>query len=331
MKQKNKGHLTQLERDRMEALLDSGHTQADIARILKRDPGTISRERKRNRRKIRKKGGTVEGEYDATVARQKARVRRMKASYRGKKINDNDELRRYIIEKLKMFWGPDEISGRMKEQKKPFYASKTAIYEWLYSSYGQRYCKYLKHKRYKPKKRKEKKTKRTMIPNKISINERPEDINNRKDYRHYESDCIVSGKKTGSKEGLAVLYERKARYIDVRKIPSLKPDLFNQALMDMTDDLTDVDSITLDNGIENKRWEELGFDVYFCDSYSSWQKGGVENANAMIRRFIPKGVDLSKVSAKYVKMVADILNNKPRKILGYKTPLEVMEENNLIF
>ena len=89
-------------------------------------------------------------------------------------------------------------------------------------------------------------------------------------------------------------------------------------------------SLTQDNGIENTRHEELGVPVYFCDPYSSWQKGGVENANKMIRRFIPKGADIAAYSQEYVSMAVDILNNKPRKSLGYKTPLEVMQKNNLL-
>ena len=88
-------------------------------------------------------------------------------------------------------------------------------------------------------------------------------------------------------------------------------------------------SITMDNGVENTKHEELSIPAYFCDSYSSWQKGGVENANKMIRRFIPKKSDLNDYSDKYIKMIVDILNNKPRKSLDYKTPYEVMVEHNL--
>ena len=91
-----------------------------------------------------------------------------------------------------------------------------------------------------------------------------------------------------------------------------------------------IDSLTLDNGVENQYHEELGIPTYFCEPYSSWQKGGIENANGMIRRFIPKGMDLSKVSKKYLEIVLEIINNKPRKSLGYKTPNEVAIENNLL-
>jgi IS30 family transposase len=297
--------------------------------VLKRDKGTISREVARNRRRRRQRGGAVPGPYEATVAQNKACSRRNLAKHRGKKINNNRELEKYIIARLNRHWSPDEISGKMKLDKEPFYVSKTAIYEWLYSVYGQQYCHLLFNKQYRSKKRPVKKTKRTMISNRVGIEFRPEEINQRATYGHYEGDTIVSGKKTGSNEALAVNYERKARYVLIRKLDSLKPRLFVAAIVDMKKRVT-IDSCTLDNGIENKDHGLFGVDVYFCDPYSSWQKGGVENVNKMIRRFIPKGCDISDYSDEYVKMVEDILNNKPRRSLGYKTPLEVMRENNLL-
>lgn len=331
MKKKKYGHLSQAERDRIEALFDNGHNQKEIAQVLKRDAGTISREIKRNRRKIRKKGGTINGKYEASVAQHKAYVNRKYAKYQGKKINQNKELEKYIIEGLKKHWGPDEISGRMKIEDKPFYASKTAIYTWLYSVYGEQYCQYLFRKRHKIKKRKKdmNKIKTTIIPNRIGIETRPQEINDRKTYGHYESDTIVSGKKTASKKSLAVTIERKARYVFIEKIDSLKPELFNQAILKMKNKVKTIKTFTFDNGLENRWWEKLEIESYFCDPYSSWQKGGVEQVNGMIRRFIPKGSDLSQYSVEYVKMIETILNNKPRKSLSYKTPLEVMKENNL--
>lgn len=331
MKKKKYGHLTQQERDRIEALIESGHTQKETAQILKRDGSTISREIKRYRRKIRKKKGTINGKYEASVAGQKAYVKRKYSKYQGKKINDNKDLEEYIVKGLKNSWGPDEISGRMKKDNEPFYASKTAIYTWLYSVYGEKYCRYLFHQRHKIKKRKKdlKKTKKTMIPNRIGIEMRPQEVNERISYGHYESDTIVSGKKTASKKSLAVTLERKARYVFIEKIDSLKPELFNQAILKTKSKVKIMETLTMDNGLENKWWEKLEIESYFCDAYSSWQKGGVENVNGMIRRFIPKGSDLSLYSTEYVKMVETTINNKPRKSLGYKTPLEVMIENNL--
>lgn len=328
MEKKKYGQLTQFERDRIKAMLDAGHKQCEIARIIKRDAGTISREIKRNKSKRDGKKNN-KGDYDSGLADKKAKTRRKFAKYQGKEINENKKLERFIVKHLEKDWSPDSISGRMKLKKKPFYASKNAIYGWLYSIWGQRYCKHLKSKRYNPKKRKNNKTKRVMIPNRIGIEMRPDSINNNEEYGHCETDTIVSGKKTGSKKALAVTYQRKARFIGIKKIPSLKPEEFNNAILHIKTKQK-IKSLTYDNGIENRLHELLMIDTYFCDAYASWQKGGVENANGMIRRYIPKGADISNYSDEYIEMVEDILNSKPRKSLGYKTPKEVMRENNLL-
>ena len=132
-KQKREGwhQLRQGDRDRMEALLDAGETQKEVAKVLKVDPGTISRERKRKRKN---------GRYDAAKAQAKARVERGHSKYQGMKVNCNAELKAHIIAELQKKRSPDEIAGRMKLEHMPFYASKNAIYKWLYSVYGQRYC-----------------------------------------------------------------------------------------------------------------------------------------------------------------------------------------------
>jgi IS30 family transposase len=330
MKKKKYGHFTQYERDRLQALLDSGHKQKEVALVLKRSASSVSREIKRNRKRKHQNGQVIFGRYRATIAENKSYVRRKYSKYQGKKINENWKLEKFIVKKLIAGWSPDDISGRMKEEKLPFYTSKTAIYEWLYSIWGQRYCRYLDSRRYNSKKRKKKKSERTLIPNRIGIEMRPEEINQRIVFGHYEGDTVVSGKKTGSKEALAVIQERKAKYVCLRKIKSLRPKLFNEAILNMKNDIKKIASLTLDNGIENTKHGELGFKVYFCDPYSSWQKGGVENINGLIRRFIPKGADISVYSEEYVMMIQNTLNNKPRKSLGYRTPLEVMRENNLL-
>jgi len=327
---KKYSHISQFERDRIDAMLNNGYTQKDIAIVLKRNKGTISREIKRNRRKIRKKGGTIDGKYESSVANHKAYLKRKYSRCNWKKINKDINLESYILRGLKKHWSPDEISGKMKKDKELFYASKTAIYEWLYSNRAKEHRKYLTYKRNKPKKRKKKKTKRTLIPNRIGIEMRPKVVNTNKEYGHHETDTIVSGKKTKSKASLVVDYEKRSKYVSIRKIKSLKPKIFNLAVMDIDSKFVKIKTRTMDNGIENKFWEELGVDTYFCNPYSSWEKGGVENVNGMIRNFVPKGCDISKISLSYIKMVQDIINNKPRKSLGYRTPKEVMISNNLL-
>lgn len=326
-KEKKYAHFDQVKRDRLQALLESGCQQKVMAKILGVNQSTISREISRNRKKKRQKGGVKIGPYEASIAEHKALVRREASKYQGMKIEEDNQLQKYVIEKLKARWNPDEISGRMKKERKPFYASKTAIYDWLRSSYGQSYCVYLYSRRY-GKKKQGRKTERTLIPNRIGLEKRPLGAEHRSRYGHWEGDTMVSAKTKRSKAALSVIYERKAKYVEAEKIKNLRPDSHNQALNSMLQDKKRL-SLTQDNGIENIRHEKLGIKTFFCDPYSSWQKGGVENAIKMIRNFIPKGSDVNDYPEEYVKMVITILNNKPRKSLGYKTAYEVMREKNL--
>lgn len=249
-------------------------------------------------------------------------------------LRQNEELKNYVVKYLKKGWAPDTIAGRMKEQEKNFYASSHSIYEYLYSPHGQSFCKYLRSRRHTKKKKKGKKLKKHLIPNRISIHERPEQISNNSEYGHYEGDTVVSGKKTKSKVSLVTIYERKAMYIDAKKIPSLSPVFYNPAVKYLFKKLNKTKSWTLDNGIENVKHEALEktlkIKTYFCDPYSSWQKPGIENANKLIRRFIPKGVNISLYSGTFIRRNIQELNDTPRKALGWKTPNEVMKERNLL-
>jgi IS30 family transposase len=310
-------------------MMHSGHKQCEISKVLGFDKSAISRELRRNPIKIRQKGGTIVGPYKASVAHHKAYVRRWKAKSKGMKIEKDKELERCIIDGLKKHWSPDEISGRMRLEEEPFYASKNLIYAWLYSPFGQRYCNLLCTKRYN-KKKNTKKTEKVMIPDRIGIEERPAEVADRSTYGHLEADTIVSGKKHNSKASLSVMQERKARYLSARKIPNLSPKIFTKSIKSMSKKLTLKKTVTLDNGIENRDHKNLPMIAYCCDPYASWQKGGVENGNKMIRRFIPKGSNIDNYSHQYISHIIGILNKKPRKSLGYKTPLEVMTENNLL-
>jgi transposase, IS30 family len=321
-------HLDQAKRDRIQALRDSRHTQQEIAVIIGVDKSTVSREIQRNRRKKRGGGKTKLGTYEASVAHHKAYLRRYHAKWRWKKINHDAILQAYIIAGLQQHWNPDEIAGRMRRERQPFYASKTAIYEWLRTGVGARWCRYLYSGRATVKRRKGKKAKKTLIPQRISITERPLGATNKTRYGHWEADTIVSGKHTGSKTAGSVIYERKAKYIDARKIPNLKPASHNRAITDMMGNKKAL-SISEDNGIENTKHEEIGIPVYFCDAYSSWQKGGVEHANKMIRRYIPKGMDIGKYTDEDFRRIITLLNNKPRRSLRYQMPYEVMIKHHL--
>lgn len=312
--------LTNAERSEIGILLSKNYSHRSIALVLGRSPNTVSDEIRRN---------SVRGQYVVESAKRKSYYARKYAKYQGKKIEEHRELREYVIAGLKAHWNPDEISGSMKETSQSFYASKTAIYEWLYSEWGQAYCEYLYTKRPRPRKRKPK-AKRPMIPDRVSITERPLGATNRSCYGHWEGDTVVSGKKTGSTAALVVTAERKTRLVAARKILNLKPESFNEAVRDVQTGVAKMYSLSLDNGIENRWHARLTVPAYFCNPYSSWQKGGVENANKMIRRYLPKGMDLAEVTPADLEDIIAVINNKPRKILGYKSALAVAREKGVL-
>jgi IS30 family transposase len=326
---KKYSQLSQRDRDRIEALLDQSVDEAEIGRIIGRHSSTIGREIARNKRSRGDIPVANAQQYQASAADHKAYVRRQYATYQGKKIQEDDALRRYIIRGLEKHQNPDEISGAMKRERQPFYASKNTIYEWLYSEWGQPYCEHLYSSRYHPKPRKTK-TEKHMIPDRVSITERPSGAADRSEYGHWEGDTVVSGKKTGSTTALVVVVERKSRFLAVRKVPNLSPANFNQAVRSIQRNVAGMHSLSLDNGIENRWHGRLSVPAYFCDPYSSWQKGSVENGNKMLRRYLPKGMDLSTVSPQKLASIVTRINNKPRKILGYKSALQVMIEQGLL-
>jgi len=313
---KNKGDLTLSERLEIKILLDKGYSMRATSRVLGRGHNTVSYEIKNN---------MVNGVYDPHKAHHKSYVRKKYSRYEWKKINENKEIKAFIIECLKKHWNPDEISGYMKKNT-TFYASKTAIYEWLYSTQGIPYCKYLYSQRYTKKKR-VLKTKRVMIPNRVGIERRSKNIEYRKEYGHLEADTVVSGKRGSG--ALLVSVDRKSRYVCIKKLLSLKPQETVDTLR-MVMNSYKVKSITFDNGIENRYHKQLNIPTFFCDPYSSWQKGSVENVNKMIRRYMPKGTNISSVSVEYIRYIQDLINKKPRKVLGYRSAYDVMMEKGLI-
>jgi IS30 family transposase len=298
----------------MEILLAKGELQKDIALVLKVNPSTISRERKRKRKN---------GYYDAETADHKAQVKRSNASYKGKKVEKNTEAKKYIVEGLKAKRSPDEISGRMEQEKQPFYVGKDAIYAWLRSPYGQVYCKYLCTKRYRKKKQK-KAPKREMIPNRQPLSARPtEGV-------HAEGDLFVSPTSAGTPVSGAFVVVPDSKLFAGTIIQNRKPATMTIAIQKILSPLT-IDDMTLDNGIENKKHEEWGISTYFADPYSPWQKPHVECGIGLVRRwFIPKGTDLRELPEEKFQEQLHILNGKYRKSLGYKSAYEVSLERGII-
>lgn len=311
--------LSRSERLEIGILLGKRYSFRSIAKVLGRSPNTISYEVREN---------SVSCVYSPLKADAKARLRKRMRRLEFAKIEECQNLKRWIIEKLEAHWNPDEMSGYLKKHqlKYQWYVSKTSIYEWLRTARGERYCKFLYSERKRSKKRKPK-TKRAVIPNRLDITERFRGANNRSRFGHFEDDTIVGRK--GTSGGLKTGYERKARLVLARKVTNMRP--LHHALVEK-EMLSSVyaKSITRDNGLENRDHEKVGIPSFFCRAYASWQKGGVENANKMIRRYFPKGTDFTEVSQKQIDCVISIINHKPRKILGYQSALEVALEAGII-
>lgn len=314
MKFKN---ISSAERLEISILKSKGYSVRRIAEKMGRSPNTVSYELKRNKTK---------GVYDPRKAEAKSRLRKRMRRFQWIKIEQIPDLKRYIILGLKNKWNPDEISGRMRLEKKPWFVSKNSIYRWLYSNRGQKYCPLLYSKRYHRRKRTGSK-KRTLIPNRVDISKRFLGADNRTRYGHWEKDAVVS--RQGVSASLAVATERKSRLLEARKVKNMSPVFHEIATRKMLEEKK-VLSITRDNGIENIYHGETPVPSFFCEPYSSWQKGSVENSNKLIRIFFPKGTDFRFVSQVEVNLAVETINSKPRKILKYKTALEVARACGII-
>src|SRR3989338_5078741 len=202
-------HLNQSARDRIEVLLEAGHTQTEIASVLKVNRSTISREIQNRKR--------MDDRYDADLADHKAYVKRVYSKYQGMKIEGNDKLRTHVISELKLKRSPDEIAGRLNQDAGWCVVNHKAIYKWLYTVYVDRYCHLLCTKRRKVKKQDPNKQVRNMIPNLVSIHAIKRNL------IQCEGDTFVSPKRYKTTASVAVVVDKASKLILSKKIPSLKP------------------------------------------------------------------------------------------------------------
>ena len=272
----------------------------------------------------------MDGRYDADTAQLKAWVKRGRSKELGMKVEGNRELKAYVIHRLTERRSPDEIAGRMKKEGQPFYASKTAIYAWLYSVWGQAYCQYLCSRRYRKRKRRGEKKKRVMIPERVSIYQRPLGASRRSRYGHWEGDTIVAPRRAGNTEAVAMIVERKSLLIVACRIPSLSPAMMTGAIRTMMVSLRSF-SITLDNGIENKGHRDWEVPAFFADPHSPEQKPLVESSIGLLRRwYFPKGTDWGGVKTEKLHEAVEFLNHKYRKSLGYRSAYEVATAHGIL-
>lgn len=308
-------HLKQRDRDRIHALFMHGHTQKDMALILGVHSSTISREINRYQRKTYK--------YSADTAQKDADIKRLNSKRVGMKIEACPDLKRYIIRGLKRLRSPDEIAGRMRRVGAEPRVGTNAIYKWLYSEYGQPYCRYLCTKRTRNKKQ-SRLGKKVLIPDRISFKNRP-DLG-----IHAERDLFVSPKNSHSKSSGLLIVVPEAKLFSGSILPNRTANVVDISIRAKLNTIH-IDTFLADNGCENVHHNKLPVPSYFCDLGSPWQKPHVEGGIGLIRRwFIPKGTNLSKIPDELFQSQLHLLNSKYRKSLGYRSAYEIAKERGII-
>lgn len=320
-KKKSAPQFSFAERVKTETYLGEGLSKREIARKLKRDHSSVRYEIKYN---------SVRNKYTAEKARFKAYQRRWRARRQVLKVAVDKILKEYVTLAIKRYWSPEAIAGRIRFVDRHIpKVGKDAIYAFLESPHGAPLEGYLWLKGSKRKRR----VPRVTIDGRTMIDKRPKYVANRRRFGHWEGDFIVSG-KSGS-GALLVLVERKSRYVIIRKLHDRSVATVNGALRDIFGGgQLVIDSLTIDNDISFRKHEAMsaliGAPVFFCHPYHSWEKGSVEKMNQLIRRFVPKGSDISKVSVERIKEIECILNNRPLKCLRFETPSEVLMRDNIL-
>jgi IS30 family transposase len=315
---KNYSHLSLEEREELAIGLEKGMRQCEIAALLKRSPSTISRELKRNKPSVR----IVR--YRGNRAQLKAEERKTK-SHKRRRI-PNKKLRSFICSQLRIGYSPEIIAFTAAEKNERWKTNYETIYQWIYND-RQDLVPFLTRSHKKRRKRGSAKQKRSVkIPNRTMIEHRPGYVNLRSRIGHWEADTAVSRK---SKAAIMVLAERRTRYVIIKKLDAKTAyAMHNATVKSLGDYSSEVRrSITYDNGTENALHEltntALGAKSYFCNPYHSWEKGTVENMIGIVRRFYPKKTNWEKISQWDLNKVARFINNRPMKLLGFKTPYQV--------
>jgi transposase, IS30 family len=315
------GHLTTEERYTIEKLKSMGYGIRAIARALRRDAATISRELQRYGK--RKK-------YDSVKAARRARVAQRSCA-NGRRISN--ATKQYVISKLKKLWSPEQIAGTLRLRNLTTPASLVSP-QWIYSfvhkdkkSGGKLYtflrCTKKRRKRYGTGI-----NKRGSIPNRRDISERPAAVDCRCRIGDWEGDLIIGAEHH---QAIVSLVERFTRYAILIKIGSKQAAEVTPAIINALRKFSSIlHTLTLDNGkefIHHQTIEKaLGITVYFAKPYASYQRGLNENTNGLVRQPFPKGKSFDIITKKEVKKFEKLLNNRPRKCLGFLTPYEVLSQ-----
>jgi len=305
-------------------------TIREIAREMNRSPSTISREIKRTSGKIG---------YRAFSASQRAKTAATSRRKGKSKIAQQELLRRYVLEKLREEWSPEEISQRIKIEYAwdiAMQVSHEAIYQYIYvlprGELKQTLIKALRqeHKYRRTQKSEKTEEKRGKIADMLSIEERPAEVADRTVPAHWEGDLILGKYK---RSALGTLVERTTRYTILVPLGSQKDapgvrEAYAQAFKTVPDELRKT--LTYDQGKEMSEQQQFtidtGMQVFFAHPGSPWERGTNENTNGLIRQYFPKGTDFSQISEEEIKKVQRKLNDRPRKVLNFYKPHEVFNK-----
>lgn len=267
----------------------------------------------------------VEGRYVAKKAHHKAYVRRRQSKFQGKKIVEHDGLKKKVDELLRTGVSPETVAGRVRRRLKHLPSvGKDSVYRYLASPYGRQIearRMFLKTKRSRHRRNKTK-----SLEGRTFIEKRPKRIDDRAGVGDAEADFVVSGKS--GRGILLVVVDRKLRVKFIERILPVSIANMEAAFLKIKKRYPEMRTITTDNDILFAHHERLArilqVKIYFCHPYHSWEKGTVENANKLIRQFIPKGSDLSKYSKRFIERLERKLNDRPMKCLDYRTPNEAL-------
>jgi IS30 family transposase len=299
--------------------MEMGLGASEIARRLGRHRGTIYREVGRNR--------CVDGYRPGSAARR-AWARKL----RGSRIGRSTRLREHVEDRLAMGWSPEQIAGRMELEEVEHRVSAESIYRYVYSPAGRGagLPRQLAQRKAKRGRRRRNGRREPSIPNRTSIHQRPTKAHLRSELGHWEGDLMLFRRQ---RDVLLTLQERRSRLTLARRLLSKDAELTADAIVAELGGLPAKArrTITHDNGGEFARHETVtkatGIRAFFCDPHSPWQRGGIENANGLLRRDLPRKTSLGDYTDDDIDNVIWNLNSTPRKCLGYRTPIEAFAKN----
>jgi IS30 family transposase len=261
------------------------------------------------------------------LAQYKALTRRHEDHKRASQLQKDPVLQGLVAQWVQNGWSPELISGRLKQRNHGIpVISHEAIYQWIYA-HRRSLIKHLVRFHLFRRQRRARPGLKYTLADRVSILQRPEQVNTRNVVGHWETDLLIG--KTRS--ALQVLVERKTRFTHIQKLPNKTAQASYQGLVGVLSVTAPALrlSITYDNGVENALHTEINkkFSMrsYFCQPYHSWEKGTVENTNGLIRRFLPKGTSFDTIAPEQIDRIQLWLNHRPRKCLDFKTPAEAYE------